>query len=79
MRAPTASARTNPSSLALLGTGTDNSSSRISRIQTDFTDPLRARSQLLPNEPNAWDSYAEFLMKEGKFDESVRYSQRVGK
>src|SRR6266513_2101002 len=36
----------------------DNSSSRISRIQTDFTDPLRARSRLhaptSPEELSLW-------------------------
>ena len=33
--------------------------------------------ELLPNRPNPYDSYAEFLMKQGRFDESIAAYRRA--
>jgi len=38
---------------------------------------LKKYTELVPKEPNAWDSYAALLMKEGKFDESIVAYQKA--
>ena len=35
-------------------------------------DAFKKYTQLIPDDPNPYDSYAELLMKMGRFDESIK-------
>jgi tetratricopeptide (TPR) repeat protein len=44
---------------------------------TEAEDAFRKYTQLIPDDPNPYDSYAELLMKMGRFDESIKQYQKA--
>jgi tetratricopeptide (TPR) repeat protein len=40
-------------------------------------EAFRKYIELIPDEPNPYDSYAEFLMRVGRFDESIEYYRKA--
>src|ERR1043165_3017020 len=45
---------------------------------TEAENAFKKYIELIPNDPNPYDSYAELLLKMGRFDEAIRHTNRRG-